>query len=48
MHALIEWCRFSDLGVVELHTTPDGDARYRSFGFTDGPNPALRLTLVER
>ena len=40
--------RVSDVGVVELRTTPDGDALYRSLGFTDGPNPALRLTLVTR
>lgn len=46
MHALIEWCRVSDVGVVELHTTPDGDTLYRSLGVTDGPSPALRLTLV--
>ena len=48
VHALIEWSRVSDVGVVELRTTPDGDALYRSLGFTDGPNPALRLTLVTR
>lgn len=39
---------FRQRGVlgVELHATPDGEGLYRALGFTEGPNPGLRLRLT--
>jgi GNAT superfamily N-acetyltransferase len=45
MDALVGWCRVNDVLLVELHASPDGLPLYRSMGFDDNPNPALRLRL---
>ena len=45
MAALVDWYRRHGVGVVELHATADGESLYRSMGFDEGPNPALRLRL---
>ena len=45
MEALLDWCRAQGARVVELHATPDGEPLYRSLGFADAANPALRLRL---
>ncbi|TXR56783.1 GNAT family N-acetyltransferase [Quadrisphaera setariae] len=44
--ALLEDFRRRDVWAVELHATPDGEGLYRSLGFTEGPNPGLRLRLL--
>ena len=46
MTALVESLGACGAGVVELHATADGEPLYRSMGFDEGPNPALRLRLV--
>jgi GNAT superfamily N-acetyltransferase len=45
LEALLDWYRAQGVGVVELHATEDGLALYRSMGFDEGSNPALRLRL---
>ena len=45
MEALVDWYRANGVGVVELHATADGEPLYRSMGFDEGDNPALRLPL---
>lgn len=45
MEALVAWCRVNDVLLVELHASPDGLPLYRSMGFDENPNPALRLRL---
>jgi GNAT superfamily N-acetyltransferase len=45
MQAVVDWCRDNDVLLVELHASPDGLALYRSMGFDENPNPALRLRL---
>lgn len=42
MEALLAACDRLGVGLVELHATADGEALYRSPGFTDPPNPNLR------
>ncbi len=43
--ALLEWMRSTGIGLVHLHASRDGDALYRSMGFTDPDEPALTLRL---
>jgi GNAT superfamily N-acetyltransferase len=45
MEAIVDWCRDNDVLLVELHASPDGLPLYRSMGFDENPNPALRLRL---
>ena len=45
MARLVDWYRASGVGVVELHATAAAEALYRSMGFDENPNPALRLRL---
>lgn len=40
--ALIRWLHERGVRSIELHATPDGEAIYRSLGFEEGRNPALR------
>jgi GNAT superfamily N-acetyltransferase len=41
--ALVRWLHERGARSIELHATPDGEALYRSLGFQEGPNPALRF-----
>ena len=41
--ALLAWLRSTGITTVDLHATPDGEALYRSLGFTDPTDPALTL-----
>jgi GNAT superfamily N-acetyltransferase len=43
--ALLDWLRDNDVRTVELHAARDAEALYRSMGFADGTNPALRTRL---
>lgn len=43
--ALVDEFRTRGVGVVELHTTVQGEALYRSLGFSQGHGPGLRLSL---
>ena len=40
--ALVDWFRAEGITAVDLHTSADGEALYRSFGFTDAPHPELQ------
>jgi GNAT superfamily N-acetyltransferase len=40
--ALLDWFRAEGIGAVDLHASADGEALYRSFGFTDAKHPELR------
>jgi ribosomal protein S18 acetylase RimI-like enzyme len=42
MLALLDWYERSDVSVVELHATADGEPLYRSLGFGQGGGVALR------
>jgi GNAT superfamily N-acetyltransferase len=39
--ALVDWFRAEGISAVDLHASPGGEALYRSFGFTEGPNVEL-------
>ncbi len=41
--ALLDWYELMGVPWVELHATPEGEGLYRSLGFDEGPNPALRI-----
>jgi len=41
--ALLDWYELLGVPWVELHATPEGEGLYRSLGFDEGPNPALRI-----
>jgi GNAT superfamily N-acetyltransferase len=41
--ALLDWYEVMDVPWVELHATAEGERLYRSLGFDEGANPALRL-----
>ena len=41
--SLLHWYEKMGVPSVELHATRDGEELYRSLGFAEGPNPALRL-----
>jgi hypothetical protein len=41
--ALLIWYAANDVRIVELHATASAEGLYRSLGFSEGPNPALRL-----
>lgn len=43
MQALLDWYDERGIQVVELHATSAGEPLYRSFGFTSGDYPAMRL-----
>ncbi|MGI8680424.1 MAG: GNAT family N-acetyltransferase [Jatrophihabitans sp.] len=43
--ALLDWMRSTDTKTVNLHASADGEALYRSFGFTDPAETALTLRL---
>jgi GNAT superfamily N-acetyltransferase len=43
MVSLLDWYERMDVPSVELHATPEGEGLYRSLGFDEGANPALRL-----
>ena len=43
--ALLDWYREKRILTVELHATADGEPLYRSLGFAEGSNLALRLRL---
>ncbi|MHB1738744.1 MAG: GNAT family N-acetyltransferase [Actinomycetes bacterium] len=41
--SLLHWYEERGVPSIELHATRDGEKLYRSLGFEEGPNPALRL-----
>ena len=41
--ALIAWFRQRQVSLIELHATPEAEPLYRSLGFEDLQNRALRL-----
>jgi GNAT superfamily N-acetyltransferase len=41
--SLLDWYDLMGVPWVELHATPEGEGVYRSLGFDEGPNPALRF-----
>ncbi len=43
VEAAVGWARAQGVDSVALHTTPDGEALYRSLGFTDTTYTELRL-----
>lgn len=43
--ALLDWMRSTDTRTVNLHASTDGEALYRSLGFTDPSETALTLRL---
>ncbi len=45
LSAIIGWMRSGGVGIVHLHASGDGEALYRSFGFTEPQENALTLRL---
>jgi GNAT superfamily N-acetyltransferase len=43
LQALLAWYETNQVRTIELHATAIGERLYRSLGFEEGPNPALRL-----
>jgi len=41
--ALLDWFESEGASAVELHATTEAEPLYRSLGFAEGPNRALRL-----
>ena len=42
MEALLDWLEERGCASIELHATADGEPLYRSLGFHEASNPALR------
>lgn len=47
MSGLLDWFESRSAHAVELHSTQMGEHLYRSLGFTEGTNPALRRRAWE-
>jgi GNAT superfamily N-acetyltransferase len=43
--AILNWVRARNVGIAELHATPEGEGFYRSYGFEDPTFPQLRAVL---
>ena len=45
LESLLDWYRKIGVTMIDLRTSPDGEALYRSLGFVRTPEPTMRLML---